>query len=194
MGLQELRQDLEERRPAGDPGEFRRFLRSLDVDDRRLFFRLARNRPGPGAYVQYPENHGFIEIDEAGRAVVVEKVLEAPMYRSREAMFESIIALTHRMSQHFSIYIGRSYVRDGAEHTGPLARWRAHAEDKGARYAIVLGRIPTERIEKDELLAIALVRCWSFYQAICCNNTVLASAGRLADVDEQVLYMCLTPR
>jgi hypothetical protein len=50
------------------------------------------------------------------------------------------------------------------------------------------------RIQTDESLAIALVKLWDEYDALCCNNDVVGRGGTVSDDDEQVIYMCLRPK
>ena len=197
MSLPTLRSELRDTKTRAM--SFRQYLRILEPADRSLFFSLARNSPGPGRFIEDPRNHGFVEIHEASPDVVGELVLDSPSFAAqRLSLFERVVGLTHRVSRHFHVYVGRSYVREDHEHRGPLQRWRAHREVRHARFATILGRVPTDRIERDEALAIALLKCWDAHDALCCNSSVLNialnAAGSIADDAEQVLYMCLTPR
>lgn len=195
MSLNTLRDELRSRAHRADT--FRHYLRQLHRDDRDLFFRLARNRPGPGASIISPENHGFelISTFRSDSSLLREHVLRAREFASRESMFNFFIGLTHKLAPNFRIYVGRTFVREEAEHVGPRQRFASHYEQKRMRYAMPLARVPRSRVERDETLAIALIRLWEEYDALCCNNDVLS--GRqpgLSDDSEQMIYMCLRRR
>lgn len=191
MSISELRNLLANKKERADT--FRVPLRALPRSDRDLFFKLARNRPGPGASIQSPENTGFTLISETDAEAIRASVFAAQYYENRERMFQDIIEAVHRLAPNFRIYIGRTYVRKDNEHLGPKQRWTDHYNNKNMRYAKILARVPRTRIEKDEALAIVLIQVWEEYEVLCCNNDAV-HAGPLSDDKEQAIYMCLAPK
>lgn len=181
----------------------RAYIRALPTEDRALFFRLARNHPGPGPSITRPEHFGFARIAEVTSALkdgeaesVQEFVIAAPFFddASRERMFREGIQLVHRLSANFTIYVGRTFIRQGAEHVGPVTRWRQHRDERGMQYATVLARVRRGRVEADEALAIALVKCWADFDALCCNDSVIGGHHPRSNDREQAIYLCLRRR
>lgn len=191
-GLNELRADLEDH--ANRLGTFRSYIKHLDTGNRRLFFDLARNRPGPGPSIVHPEHHGFLEIESSTAEDIAENVDRAPRYVARSALISELVTLTHKLAPNFTVYIGRTYLREGEAHLGPRQRWNAHWYERDMQYAAVVGRIRRDLIEPTESLALALVGCWAEYGALCCNNDVYHGKQRVTDDDHQLIYMCLRER
>jgi hypothetical protein len=191
MSLYTLRSDLEERRSRAET--FRDFIRVLDDEDRRLFFQLARNRPGPGPMIDVPERNGFVLISDAlgERELANQLAKDADDPDSRLTMFSDIISLIHKLSGNYSVYIGRTYYRAGEQGMGILQRWRRAKTELGMQYAMCLARVPRSRVLKDEALGIALVKCWEYYDSLCCNNSVLNAGGAPSDDRYQLLYLCI---
>lgn len=192
MSLRQMRTHLE----GGERmHHFRTFVRNLPPADRALFFRLARNAPLAGAPIETPENHGFRPVDDLLEARQrIRGMLRRTVYvieSERQSLFEEVVGLVHRLKNNFAVYVGRTYVRDGAEDVGLVDRWKEHVAKHGVEYAKVLSLVPRNRIERDEHLALALVKCWEQYHALCCNNSVIRSGGSLSDDDSQAIYICI---
>jgi hypothetical protein len=196
MSLSELRSELALRSTREDT--FWDYLRRMKAEERQLFFRLARNRPRQGAPITDPERSGFVRIADARKdpSLVEACVFDAPYVddTSRGREFQSAIELVHKLAPNFTLYIGRSYVRRHSEHLGPRQRWLAHQDDRRMQFAMVLARVPRGRVERDEELAIALVKCWADYDALCCNNDAMSGRQSLSDDPEQLLYVCVRRR
>jgi hypothetical protein len=122
------------------------------------------------------------------------QAVDAERPESRVSLFEDAISLVHRLAPNYSLYIGRTYYRAGDQGAGLRNRWKIHQQNRGMSYAKCLARVPRNRVVDDETLAIALVKCWADYDALCCNNDVVASPGRMSDDRFQLLYVCLRKR
>lgn len=182
------------RQPSIRTDALRDYLRGLHAVDRELFFRLARNRPGPGASISDPERNGFVRINGASPDELDRLIERASGYDNPERVFEEGIALTHRLRTNFRVYVGRTYLRAGDRHAGLRSRWESHYVNKQVTYGTVLALVPRSKIERAELMAIRLTKLWEEYDTLCCNNDVMGRAGNLSEDPRQLIYMCIARR
>lgn len=109
----------------------------------------------------------------------------------RDRLFDELVNLVHKLSHHFDVYIGRTYLRKGREHRGPQARWGDHRRTRFMTWGRVICRIRRQRIKRDEAFSIALVKLWGRLTKLCCNNDVMLSSGRVTQDPWQLVYICL---
>ena len=194
MSLDELHADL--RRNNWRADTWRGLMERLDGADRELFFDLARNKPGPGRPVVNPEKNEFVWIEDVidnGPHGLARSLAKAAGHYEvkRRMMFQNIIELVHSVAKDFNVYLGRTYCREDYEGFGIYQRWSAHHKHRRMRYARVCARVPRDHIQTDESFAIALVRLWEDYNALCSDNLIVGGGGNVADDEEQIIYMCL---
>ena len=164
-------------------------------DDKKIFKKVVGNEPGPGAPIVNPENNGFYSLDNlATKELLQQHVIGAVPVGNREEMFQNIISLVHRLAPNFSVYVGRTFYRKNEEHLGPYQRWREHKNKKGMHFGKVLFSVPRNDIERSETVANSLVKVWQKVGALCCNNTVMLSNGKLSNDNLQVIYICIKPK
>lgn len=179
------------RQPSIRTEALRMYLRGLHSVDRELFFRLARNRPGPGASISDPERNGFVRINGVTAEELDSLIARAAGFDDPERVYEEGVTLAHRLRTNFRVYVGRTYLRAGDRHAGLRSRWESHYERKQVTYGTVLALVPRSKIERAELMAIRLAKLWEEYDALCCNNDVMGKAGSLSDDPRQLIYMCI---
>lgn len=180
-------------RPSRREALLMAWLRNVRPVDRALFYRLARNRPGPGRPITSPDDNGFVSLRNLDEALVAEALDSLDGRSTRESAFEHAIALTHRMSANFRVYVGRTFVRRGDEARGLLQRWGSHRDQKRMTHGIVLAVAHRDQVEDDEALAIGLVKLWEEFGMLCCNNDVLHRTPTKAEDPTHVVYMCVRP-
>lgn len=182
------------RSPAQRVLHLREYIRELPPVDREMFFRLARNQPGPGSPIIDPLRHGFALLRNLAADKVLWSLDQVDGRMTRESAFERTISLVHKLAPNFRIYIGRTFVRQGDEHRGLMSRWTSHANSKNMTHARVLGLSHHDMVDRDELLAIRLVRLWSDFNMLCCNNDVVDKTPSKAEDTWHALYICIKPR
>lgn len=168
-------------------------------EDRKLFRSLVANKPGPGAPITRPTSNGFLDLEELFsdddyRSKLATHVKGATQYAHREEMFSEMVSLVHKLSQGFSVFIGRTYLRKKEEHKGPESRFLNQMNVGAMQWGMVFARVNRSEILADENLARVLTDVWSKVGALCCNRKCLLKNGVISDDKTQLIYICIADK
>ncbi len=109
-----------------------------------------------------------------------------PLSLTFRPAFKRFVAAVHKASR-WTVYVGRA----GGTFEHVTSRFRAHRDNKDARWVFPILKVRTKQLKDEEWekTAIRWVKFQDERDRLCCNNDAVDQRGQYPDTPECVLYV-----